>query len=98
MLFKELNLDGRLLKAVEASGFSEPTEIQRQAIPVVLSGRGNPGRRRPPNHIHLSTSTLECCARTIRVWTAHISHDDDFLFEEQETSVGIRTVVLGPRG
>ena len=39
MLFKELNLDERLLKAVEASGFSEPTEIQRQAIPVVLSGR-----------------------------------------------------------
>ena len=39
MLFKELNLDARLLKAVEASGFSEPTEIQRQAIPVVLSGR-----------------------------------------------------------
>ena len=39
MLFKELNLDARLLKAVEASGFSKPTEIQRQAIPVVLSGR-----------------------------------------------------------
>ena len=39
MLFKELNLDTRLLKAVEVSGFSEPTEIQRQAIPVVLAGR-----------------------------------------------------------
>ena len=39
MLFKELNLDARLLKAAEASGFSKPTEIQRQAIPVVLSGR-----------------------------------------------------------
>jgi len=37
--FKELNLDAKLLKAVEASGFSEPTEIQRQSIPVVLSGR-----------------------------------------------------------
>ncbi|MEE8482686.1 MAG: DEAD/DEAH box helicase [Acidiferrobacterales bacterium] len=39
MLFKELNLDSRLLKAVEVSGFSEPTEIQCQAIPVVLAGR-----------------------------------------------------------
>ncbi|MFV1997528.1 MAG: DEAD/DEAH box helicase [Acidiferrobacterales bacterium] len=39
VLFKELNIDDKLLKAVEASGFSEPTEIQRQAIPVVLSGR-----------------------------------------------------------
>ena len=39
MFFKDLNLDAKLLKAVEASGFSEPTDIQRQAIPVVLSGR-----------------------------------------------------------
>ena len=39
MLFKDLNLDAKLLKAVEACGFSEPTEIQRQAIPVVLAGR-----------------------------------------------------------
>jgi superfamily II DNA/RNA helicase len=39
MSFKELNLDPILLKAVEASGFSAPTDIQRQAIPVVLAGR-----------------------------------------------------------
>ncbi|MGI9302173.1 MAG: DEAD/DEAH box helicase [Gammaproteobacteria bacterium] len=39
MHFKNLSLDARLLQAVQASGFSEPTEIQRQAIPVVLSGR-----------------------------------------------------------
>ena len=37
-MFNELNLDGKLLKAVKASGFSEPTDIQRQAIPAVLSG------------------------------------------------------------
>ena len=39
MHFKDLHLDARLLKAIDASGFSEPTEIQRKAIPVVLSGR-----------------------------------------------------------
>ncbi|MCG6976163.1 MAG: DEAD/DEAH box helicase [Acidiferrobacterales bacterium] len=39
MLFKDLNLDAKLLQAVEASGFSEPTEIQSKAIPVVLAGR-----------------------------------------------------------
>ena len=39
VLFEDLNLDTRLLKAIKASGFSEPTDIQRQAIPVVLSGR-----------------------------------------------------------
>ncbi len=38
MLFKELKLDPRILEAVKKSGFTEPTDIQRQAIPVVLSG------------------------------------------------------------
>src|SRR3569623_765825 len=37
--FKELNLDSNLLKAIEQSGFTAPTEIQREAIPVVLAGR-----------------------------------------------------------
>lgn len=37
--FKELNLNSKLLQAVEAAGFTAPTEIQRQAIPVVLAGR-----------------------------------------------------------
>jgi len=37
--FKELKLNPKLLKAVEASGFTAPTEIQRAAIPVALSGR-----------------------------------------------------------
>ncbi len=39
MSFKELNLNSKLLRAVEASGFVEPTDIQRDAIPVVLAGR-----------------------------------------------------------
>jgi superfamily II DNA/RNA helicase len=37
--FTELNLDSRLLKAISAGGFTQPTDIQRQAIPVVLAGR-----------------------------------------------------------
>jgi len=37
--FKELNLNAQLLKAIDATGFSEPTEIQRKAIPEVLAGR-----------------------------------------------------------
>ena len=39
MSFKELNLNAQLLKAIDATGFSEPTEIQRKAIPEVLAGR-----------------------------------------------------------
>ncbi len=39
MSFSELGLIPELLRAVEEAGYSEPTPIQRQAIPVVLEGR-----------------------------------------------------------
>ena len=39
MTFNELGLSDKVLKAVEASGYSTPTPIQEQAIPVALSGR-----------------------------------------------------------
>jgi ATP-dependent RNA helicase RhlE len=38
MSFENLNLDERLLKAVDACGFTKPTPIQEQAIPVILEG------------------------------------------------------------
>jgi len=37
--FENLKLDERLLKAVAANHYKEPTDIQRQAIPVILEGR-----------------------------------------------------------
>ena len=39
MSFDTLKLDPKLLRAIEASGFTAPTDIQRQAIPVILSDR-----------------------------------------------------------
>lgn len=39
MSFDNLNLDSKLLQAIEKCGYSQPTDIQRQAIPAVLSGR-----------------------------------------------------------
>lgn len=39
MTFKELNLTDSILKAVGAKGYTEPTPIQEQAIPVVLQGK-----------------------------------------------------------
>ena len=36
--FEELGLNENLLKAVEELGFTQPTPIQQQAIPVLLSG------------------------------------------------------------
>ena len=37
--FNKLNLHPDLLKAIAACGFDQPTDVQREAIPVVLSGR-----------------------------------------------------------
>lgn len=39
MTFADLGLSGQLLRAVDESGYSEPTPIQRGAIPSVLMGR-----------------------------------------------------------
>jgi len=39
MKFTDLNLDNTLLKAVKEQGYTTPTPIQQQAIPVVLEGR-----------------------------------------------------------
>ena len=39
MLFEQLNLIQPLLEAVKAKGYTQPTPIQQQAIPVVLKGR-----------------------------------------------------------
>src|SRR4051794_21674311 len=36
--FEELGLDPRLVQATDALGFKNPTPIQEQAIPVLLSG------------------------------------------------------------
>src|SRR3954468_17347743 len=39
MSFADLGLSDELLRAVTESGYTEPTPIQRQAIPSVLMGR-----------------------------------------------------------
>ena len=36
--FNELGLSPQMLAAVEAQGYSTPTPIQQQAIPVILNG------------------------------------------------------------
>ena len=44
MLFNELNLPEEILRAVEDMGFSEATEIQSKAIPVMLEGKDLVGK------------------------------------------------------
>jgi ATP-dependent RNA helicase RhlE len=36
--FKELDLNKQLVSAVEEMGYTEPTEIQEKAIPVIMAG------------------------------------------------------------
>ena len=36
MLFKELNLIEPILKALQTEGYTTPTPIQEQSIPIVL--------------------------------------------------------------
>lgn len=38
MSFNDLALDARIMRAIEACGFTSPTEIQTQAIPEILKG------------------------------------------------------------
>ena len=39
MPFQELGLSSTILQAVDDAGYSEPTPIQKRAIPYVLQGR-----------------------------------------------------------
>ncbi len=39
MNFEQFNLDPRLNTAINAVGYTTPTPIQQQAIPVVLQGK-----------------------------------------------------------
>ena len=38
MTFKDLKLEAPILKALEKQGYSQPTPIQEQAIPILLKG------------------------------------------------------------
>ncbi|HEY8904377.1 MAG TPA: DEAD/DEAH box helicase, partial [Chthoniobacterales bacterium] len=38
MPFNQLGLDDRILKAVQDSGYTEPTPIQAAAIPEIIAG------------------------------------------------------------
>lgn len=44
MLFNELNLPDEILKAVADMGFTEATQIQQKAIPIMLEGKDLVGR------------------------------------------------------
>ena len=38
MIFEDLKLEDPILKAIEKQGYTNPTPIQEQAIPILLNG------------------------------------------------------------
>jgi superfamily II DNA/RNA helicase len=43
MQFEQFSLDPRINASIRSAGYTAPTPIQQQAIPVVLQKRKNPG-------------------------------------------------------
>jgi ATP-dependent RNA helicase RhlE len=43
MQFEQFSLDPRINAGIRSAGYTAPTPIQQQAIPVVLQKRKNPG-------------------------------------------------------
>ena len=39
MIFKQLKLNEKILRAIELEGYEKPSEIQEKAIPIIMSGR-----------------------------------------------------------
>ncbi len=39
MIFKQLKLNEKILRAIELEGYKKPSEIQEKAIPIIMSGR-----------------------------------------------------------
>jgi ATP-dependent RNA helicase RhlE len=76
MTFENLNLIEPILRAVEAEGYTEPTPIQEQAIPVLLKGHDLMGCAQ--------TGTGKTAAFAIPIL--------QLLFEKQVQSVGKRQI------
>ena len=53
MSFADLGLIPELLQAVTDAGYTEPTPIQRQAIPIVIAGQDVLGGAQTLSLIHI---------------------------------------------
>lgn len=70
MKFDELNIDERILRAVEDMGFEETSPIQTQAIPAVLEGIDVIGQAQTEQVRLLRTLSL-CYRRLIQMLRNH---------------------------
>lgn len=80
MAFKDLALIEPILKALNVEGYTEPTPIQKQAIPIVLQGRDLLGCAQ--------TGTGKTAAFAIPIL--------QLLTEQKNKTAGIKTLILTP--
>ena len=68
MTFESLGLSAEILRAVSKQGYSEPTPIQAQAIPVVLTGKdllGGAQTGKPATHDGLHITVDQPCSKQL---------------------------------
>ena len=82
MSFQTLGLGPNILRAIEESGYSEPTPIQSAAIPVIIEGNG--GDRHCPNRYRQDRS----------LHPAHVGHAQ--LKNEGPRERKTRALVISP--
>tara|TARA_R110001606_G_scaffold1937_21_gene8040 strand:- start:20220 stop:21572 length:1353 start_codon:yes stop_codon:yes gene_type:complete len=79
-VFAELNLHERLLRALEELNLSEPTEVQKQAIPAALAGRDL--------RVVARTGTGKTAAFVLPMLQR--------LLQEKDAGIGTRALILAP--
>lgn len=82
MPFQALGLDGRILHAIRDAGYTEPTPIQAEAIPLILEGRDLIGIAQ--------TGTGKTAAFTLPILSRLVMKSD------REVLRGTRVLVLAP--
>jgi ATP-dependent RNA helicase RhlE len=104
MTFSELGLHPNLLKAVEAQGFTEPTPIQSQAIPLALTGvdllgaaqtgSGKTAAFALPMLQHLMKSEAKGARALIMVPTRELAAQVEETFRKCGVHTHLKTVVV----
>jgi ATP-dependent RNA helicase RhlE len=84
MSFSTLGLDDRILRAVQAAGYTEPTPIQAAAIPEILTGRDVIGIAQ--------TGTGKTAAFTLPILSLMLKAKDG----ASGRRAGVRTLILAP--
>ncbi len=66
--FEQFHLDPRIVRGIKSTGFTEPTPIQKQALPVVLKGRDILGTLQTGTG---KTAALPCPSSTVSYRASH---------------------------